>query len=76
MKKLAVLVVALLFVCLAVAVFAQEGQEIAAKTSLSPNVRPAVTIDTGDTAWVLFATALVMLVEEQRLQSTPLTGQR
>ncbi len=62
MKKLAVLVVALLFVCLAVAVFAQEGQEIAAKTSLSPNVRPAVTIDTGDTAWVLFATALVMLM--------------
>lgn len=62
MKKLPVIVVALLFICLAVAVFAQEGQEAATKTSLAPTARPAGAIDTGDTAWVLFATALVMLM--------------
>ena len=61
MKKLVVFVVVMLSICLAAAVFAQEGQE-AAKTSLAPAVRPVGAIDTGDTAWVLVATALVMLM--------------
>lgn len=62
MKKLAVFVITLMLVCLAVTAFAQEGQEAAAKTSLAAADRPSGGIDTGDTAWVLFATALVMLM--------------
>ncbi len=56
MKKLAVLIVALILICPAVAVFGQQGQEAA------PAVKTTGSIDTGDTAWMLVSTALVMLM--------------
>ncbi|MBP1747529.1 MAG: ammonia channel protein [Deltaproteobacteria bacterium] len=60
MKKFTVLVVALMLVCLAVVVFAQEGQNPAANPSSASGTVKG--IDTGDTAWVLVSTALVMLM--------------
>ena len=68
MKRLVSLAVLLSFLIVAGAVFAEEVKPVespapaAAVAEAPPAVAPAPKIDTGDTAWMIVATALVMLM--------------
>ncbi|MHB8110147.1 MAG: ammonium transporter [Syntrophorhabdaceae bacterium] len=62
MKKFTVLFAAIIVIALAAVAFGQGGQEATAKLPDIQAMRGPGGIDTGDTAWVLIATALVMLM--------------
>lgn len=62
MKKFTVLITAVIVIALAGVAFGQGGQEVTAKLPDTQNVTAAGGINSGDTAWVLIATALVMLM--------------
>lgn len=62
MKKFTVLIAAVILIALTAVAFGQGGQEATAKLPDIQTAKAAGGIDTGDTAWVLVATALVMLM--------------
>jgi len=65
MKRILALVMVLLFVAMAVTVFAEESkttQAPAAETQTAAPAQAPLKVDTGDTAWVLISSALVLLM--------------
>jgi len=62
MKKIAVLIMVVIFVGCAFLVFGQDGREATGQPQPAGQTRSLHAIDTGDTSWVLISTALVMFM--------------
>jgi len=65
MKRFKVLLIMLLFIGIAFAAFAQDTKTVEAPAAQAQSVAPvqvAQKIDTGDTAWILVSSALVLLM--------------
>jgi Amt family ammonium transporter len=62
MKKLGLKIVILALLIIAAAILAPMGMAQEAVTPAAASPAPALKIDTGDTAWMIVATALVMLM--------------
>ena len=66
MKRILAFVMVLLFVAMAVTVFAEEPKTVraapAAETQAATPAQTPPKVDTGDTAWVLISSALVLLM--------------
>ncbi len=62
MKKIAVLIMVVIFVGCAFLVFGQDGREAVGQPHPAGQTRSLHGIDTGDTSWVLISTALVMFM--------------
>jgi len=62
MKKIAVLIMVVIFVGCAFLVFGQDGREAIGQPQPAGQTQSLHGIDTGDTSWVLISTALVMFM--------------
>ncbi len=62
MKKIAVLIMVVIFVGCAFFVFGQDGREAMGQPQPAGQTQSLHAIDTGDTSWVLISTALVMFM--------------
>jgi hypothetical protein len=62
MKKIAVLIMVVIFVGCAFFVFGQDGREAMGQPQPAGQTQSLRGIDTGDTSWVLISTALVMFM--------------